>query len=542
MTASKNTSAWSPLSNRLFCALWIASIVSNIGTWMQNVAASWQMTELTRSAALVALMQTAASFPVFVLALPSGALADVVDRRRLLIVSQAWMLLAAGALGVVSIFGGASAGLLLWLTLFLAIGSAIGLPAWQSALPEIVGREMLPAAIGLNGISINIARSAGPAIGGILVAGLGAGPVFLLNAASFLAVMAVLLRWRRVASPSAAPAERIWGAIRAGVRYVRHSPDMRALTARVLAFVIPTSAYWALLPVGAAQRWRLGSLGYGLLLAAFGSGAVAAAALLPGIRRKTSLDRLTSFAGAASCAALLVCAIFRSPWLLAVASVASGASWMALLSTLSILSQTLVPEWIRTRSVAVYVLGTQGGLALGSALWGVAADGFGLKVAFAAAAVLAALGAAVSRMRWFRLSRIDSEDLVPSVRWPSPAARPNMDDGPVLVTVEYSVEQGRENEFRTAMRDVRRIRRRDGAVRWELFRDLAEATCFVETFVVESWAEHLRQHGRMTVADRRILARADACHLGPSEPRVKHLLADRGEIAFARNQGAGVTI
>src|SRR5216683_2805250 len=289
-------SAWIPLSHPVFRALWIASLVSNIGTWMQNVSAAWAMTSLSPSPLMVALVQSATSLPVFVVALPAGAIADIVDRRRLLLVTQCWMLLAAGLLAVLAFLGLMTATTLLALTFALGVGVAMNTPTWQAITAELVPPSELTRAVALNALPINIGRAVGPAIGGVLVAAAGPALVFALNAASFVAVLAVVYRWRRQAPRALLPAERVIGATRAGLRYARHAPQRAAVLIRTGAFIVCGSAFWALLPVIARRDLGLSALGYGLLLGCFGLGAVAGAAFLPRLKRRLELDAVVGLA------------------------------------------------------------------------------------------------------------------------------------------------------------------------------------------------------------------------------------------------------
>ena len=290
--ASPQVSGWAPLRRRVFFALWIAALASNLGTWMQNVGAAWLMTSLSKSALMVSLIQTASSLPIFFLALPAGALADIVDRRRLLIFSQLWMLVAAGILGILTWLGMTTEWTVLGLSFMLGIGSALNAPAWQAIIPELVPREELTSAITLNGINFNLARAAGPALGGFVVAWFGADANFLLNAASFLGVMVVLYEWRRQTRPGVLPAERVLGAIRVGVRYVRYAPPLRAVLVRTVAFVFGASAMWAVLPLIARVQLGLGAAGFGLLLAWFGLGAVIGGAMLTRLQQLVSHDNI----------------------------------------------------------------------------------------------------------------------------------------------------------------------------------------------------------------------------------------------------------
>lgn len=522
----RTSSAWSALAVPVFRALWIASLVSNVGTWMQNVAASWQMTTLTPSPLLVALMQTATALPIFLLALPAGAMADIVDRRHLLIWTQAWMLAMAAGLGAISLAGGISPSMLLLLTFLLSLGAALSMPAWQAMIPELVERDRLSSAVTLNGVSTNLARAVGPAAGGLVVAMAGPGPAYLLNAASFLAVIAVVARWRRAPRVTVAPAERIWGAVRAGARYVRHAPEIRALLFRLTVFTFGASAFWALLPLVAARKLSVGSSGYGILLALFGLGAVGGAALLPRLQRRHAMDRIVAATTLLTAASLLVMGFVRDFAAVGLAAALAGACWMDFLSTMNVSIQTRVPAWVRARALAVYLLALQGWLAVGSFVWGLVAQRWSLAAAFGLAAVLLPLGmAAVLAVPSLALGS-DEIDFAPDVRWPDPnmAAPRNPEEGPILVTAEYWIDPARAKEFLRAMEAVRAVRRRDGAFQWGVFRDLAHAGRFVETFLVESWAEHLRQHERTTVANRLVVARAVAFHTRPEPPSVAHMI------------------
>jgi MFS family permease len=339
----KNTSAWSPLQHPFFRALWLASVVSNIGTWMQNVGAAWLMTSLTPSPILVALVQAVTSLPVFFAALPAGALADVVDRRRLLLWTQGWMLVAAAMLGVLTLIGRTSPGALLALTFALGLGAAMNAPAWQAIIQELVPLPELPAAVALNSVGFNLARAVGPALGGLVVATAGTGAVFLLNAASFLGVMVVLSRWQRAPRESELPAEHVLGAMQAGMRYVRYAPALQALLVRAGVFILGGSALWALLPLLAQNQLGLDAGGYGVLLGCLGAGAVAGAVLLPRARQRVSADLLVASATVLFAAVMLTLAFLHHIVLLCAAMGMAGVAWMMLTSTFNVAAQTVVP-------------------------------------------------------------------------------------------------------------------------------------------------------------------------------------------------------
>jgi predicted MFS family arabinose efflux permease len=389
-----------------------------------------------------------------------------------------------------------------------------------------VAREEIAAAVSLNGISMNLARAAGPALGGLVVAAAGAGATFLANAASFLGLIAVLGRWRRPPREGRLPPEELIGAMRAGLRYVRHSPPMAVVLARVASFVAPASAVWALLPLYARDDLALGPTGYGVLLGFFGAGAVAAAVLLPGLRVRLGAERVATAAALCFAAAQVVLGALPALATAALALAVSGGAWLAVLTTLSAAAQMTLPAWVRARGLATYLLVLFGGLAMGSALWGVLAESIGVRHAFELS------GAAVAAARLFwraRLPEGEGPDLSPAPRWPDPELASTFDPerGPVLVTVEYAIDPAAEQPFARAMRALARIRLRDGALRWGLWADAGRPGRYLESFVVESWIEHLRQHERMTAADREVQAAARAFHLGAEPPRVTHYVHER---------------
>jgi MFS family permease len=492
---------------------------------MQNVGAAWLMTDLAASPLTVALVQAATNLPFFVLAVPAGALADIVDRRRLLLVAQSWMLLVAVALAVLTFTGEMTPWLLLALTFLLGLGSALNAPAWQATTPDLVAREEVPAAVALSGISVNGARAVGPALGGLMVAGAGPGATFLLNGVSFLGVLFVLARWHRPRETSALPAERFVGAMRAGLRYVRHAPTFQAVLLRTVAFVVGGSSLLALLPMLIRQDARLGPADYGILLGCFGAGAVIAVVLLPALVRWVGVERTVTLAFLAFAAMTLGVAWFPYYPLRCGMVLLAGAAWLAALTRLNATAQAAVPRWVRARALAVYLLVFYGGMAAGSVLWGFVADHAGVALALTASAawmfvgLLATIG--------FRLPEGEGAELEPARHWPEMAAAPGteLERGPVLVTVEYRIDLARTGAFLDAIRPLRAARLRDGAFRWDLFQDAADPARIVEVFFVESWVEHLRQHERVTVEDWRVQGALQAFQVGGEPPVVKHHIA-----------------
>lgn len=520
-------STWSPLRHTVFRWLWIASVASNIGTWFQNVGASWLMTTLTRSPTLVALVQAATSLPMFLLSLPAGAVADVLDRRRLLIITQIWMTVAAFGLWAFTAAGAATPWVLLTFTFLLGLGAALNGPAWQASIPEMVPREDLPAAVTLGSIGFNIARAAGPALAGVVVAASGPSVTFLVNAVSFLGVVVVLFFWRRPEEETMLPAERILGAMTTGLRYVRYAPEVIAPIVRGTTFVFCGASLWALLPLVANHELHAGAEGYGLLLGALGLGAVAGAMALPRLKRGNSTDGVVMVATLVFAGATVALAYVRELWLLMIAMLLAGGAWLSLLSSLNVAVQTVVPSWVRGRALSVYMLVFFGGLAGGSALWGAVAEPLGLSKAL----LVSAAGMIVGLAATFRIHLKSGEglNLAPSRQWPAPIVShdPELEHGPVLVEVRYEIDPARADDFAAAMRGVRRIRLRDGALQWGLFVDSADPRLYTEVFLVKSWIEHLRQHERVTHADRDVETQARAFHVGAEPPTVTHLIAAR---------------
>jgi MFS family permease len=519
-------SAWTPLKEPIFRALWIATVASNIGTWIQDVGAAWLMTSLAPSPLMVALVEVATTLPMFMLALPAGALADIFDRRRLLLITQGWMLAVAAGLSILTLLGITTPWLLLTFTFLLGLGAAMNAPAWQAIVPELVTIKEIPAAVALNSVGFNISRAIGPALGGLIVAAAGAYAAFILNAVTFLGVIVVLYRWRRKPSDSALPSERLFGAIRAGLRYVRQSVALRSVLVRSGVFIIFASAMWALMPLVARIELGRGPAGYGMLLTSFGVGAVLGATVLPAFRRRISIDTIVAGATILFALVLLSFAYLRIFSLLCAVTLVGGAMWLTLLSSFNTAVQASVPSWVRARALSVYLLVFFGGFAGASTVWGVTATHLGIPNTFVISSIGLALGLALTLR--YRLIKFEGLDLSPTKRWPTPTVveKVDLDHGPVLVTIEYRIDPTRSRDFARVMKAVSAIRLRDGAIRWNLFKDTEDPGRYLETFIVESWIEHLRQHERVTISDHEILDQALAYHTGNKPPIVSHFIAE----------------
>lgn len=516
--------AWTPFRHRAFAMLWTATVVSNIGTWMHDVGAGWLMVTLAPSPLMVALVQAATTLPVFLLALPAGALADIVDRRRMLLLTQSFLLAVALALGVAAALGRVTPGLLLLFTFLGGVGAALTAPAWQAIVPELVPRPALQPAIALNSLGINIARAIGPALGGLVIALWGMAAPFLLNAASFVGVIAALAVWRRT-QPAPARPERFTGAMRAGLRYAAASRPLQVTLVRAAAFFVFASCYWALLPLVARIVLTGGPGLYGLLLGCIGAGAVAGALVLPRVRAHASPDRIVLGGTAATAAAMAVLALVPFPVAAFAACAVAVAAWIAVLSSLNVSAQTALPNWVRARGLAIYLVVFFGSMTLGSLAWGRLAEATDIPAALLAAAAGALAAAWVVRHR--TLPQGAGADLAPSMHWPAPVLAGAVEDdrGPVMVMIEYRIDPNRSSEFLDALEGLGRERRRDGAYRWEVFEDAAARGRYVEAFWLASWGEHLRQHERVTVADKDMQDRVRAFHVGMEPPHVTHLIA-----------------
>jgi MFS family permease/quinol monooxygenase YgiN len=524
-STSTSTSMWSPLRQPVFRSLWIASAISSVGTWMHDVGAAWLMTTLApNSPILVALMQAASSLPFFLLALPAGAIADVIDRRKMLLWTQTWMLLVAALLGILTMANLTTPGILLGLTFAMSIGSSMNMPVWQAVTPELVPKEELPQAVTLSGIVVNLSRSIGPALAGIIIATSNIGFVFLLNATTFLSVIWVIYNWKRSHSVSALPTERVVGAIQAGVRYVRHAPVFQSVIYRTIAYIFFASALFALLPLLGRNELKLDAFGYGIILGFWGIGGLAGAFLLPQLRKQFSIDRLVAGCSAVMGLMMLVLSSQRNFFLVCGVMLFVGISSLGVMVSLNVAAQSAVPSWVKARALAVQLLVFQGSMSLGSLLWGAIAQRYSLSISLASAGIGLLVGIVLTAR--YRLKCSELLDLRASLHWDQPthAFEPCANDGPVLVTLEYYIDPDKAEEFTLAMQALARIRRRDGAIQWGLYQDVSDPSRFVETALIESWAEHRRQYDRVTNSDRVVEERVLTFHIGAEPPKVAEMV------------------
>ncbi len=527
MTSPVSTSTWAPLQSPVFRALWIAQFVSNLGTWMQTVGAQWMLVDDPAAAVLVPLVQTATTLPVMLLALPSGVLADLVDRRRLLIATQGVMAAGVGLLATLTGAGLTTPTVLLTLLFVIGCGQALTAPAWQAIQPDLVPSDQIPAAAALGSMSMNGARAIGPAIAGALVSLTGPTIVFALNAVSFAGIVLVLMWWRRPPVRSDYPPERALAALSAGGRYIRSSPIVRRILLRTVLFIAPGSAVWGLLPVIARDQLGLGSAGYGALLGALGVGAVLGAFALSRLRARFGQNKLLIAGAAGFGMATAVLALVHNVALVAAALVIGGAAWLLTLSTLNASMQLSLPSWVRARGLSVYQLIFMGGQAVGSLLWGLLAGGTSSVTSLLVSAGLL-IFCGLSLWWWPLHAGTGTLDLTPSSHWPEPTLlfEPEPLDGPVLVITAYRVLPENEEPFMAAMARLGRSRQRTGASMWQLFRSIEQESTFVETFIVRSWGEHMHQHyTRLTGQDQ--LIEQDVARYTEGDAVAEHYLAVR---------------
>ncbi len=516
--------SWAPLRSGVFRALWIAVLVSNIGNWMQTVGAQWLLVPQAHAAILVALVQVADSLPDALFELVGGVLADIFDRRRLLLVVQVGFGLVAAALAVLTVLGEITPPLLLMFTFVLGSATVFSNPAYQSLVPDLVPKRELRAAAALGSVGINLARVIGPALAGLVIARAGVGAVFALNALSYLVFALTLTVWRPPARPRPALPEHFLSAIRAGIGYVRNAPVVQRILLRMALFLIPASALWSLLPVVAAQRLHLGADGYGFLLGALGVGAIAGAFALPRLTQRLSDNALMVVAGIAYALSLALITVVPNPVLAVLVLLPAGAAWVAVLSSINAALQLFLPAWVRARALSVYLMLLFGAQAVGALLWGLVAEWLGVVFTFEIAAATLGIGLATIRLWPFIVTSGMDRNLV--TVWPEPqlAFDPELDSGPVVVENIYTIAPHKVQPFLEAMEHVRLSRLRTGASRWMLYRDGEKAHTYIEMFVVPSWEEHLRQHrDRLTGADRDYDARARALSDPPT--KTQHLIA-----------------
>jgi MFS family permease len=518
--------AFSPLGQKLFAVLWIATILGNVGSFMRDVASAWLVTDLSPSPLAVSAIQAAATLPAFLLAIPAGVLSDIVDRRHLLIGILLGLASVSMLLSALSATGAVTVEALVALTFIGGIGAALSAPSWQAIVPELVQRSDLKSAVALNSLGFNVARAIGPAVGGLLVAAIGAAATYLFDIASDLIVIAVLLWWKREATVDDGLREHFGGALRAGLRYARANAHLRAVLKRAFLFFLLVSAIWALLPIVARRELGGGPGLYGLLLGFVGAGAAASAMVMPALRTWLGQDDVVLGAVVLTVAVFVTVATVSVTWIVALSTLFLGVAWIAVLTTLNGTVQAILPNWVRGRALALYITVQSGAMALGSLVWGALAERIGTMGALLVAAGCLALLA----LWWQTLGAklpTGEDDLSPAESWarPSLAEPVGHDRGPVIVTVAYQVTASDKPAFLKALHDFSPQRRRDGAYAWGVSEDAENPERLVEWFFVESWAEHLRQHRRISKSDADVQTGLLCYHAGSTPPVVTHLIS-----------------
>src|SRR3954453_12196164 len=513
-----------PLRHLRFRRFYFGSIGTALGYTMQAKIAAWLMAPLTPSALMVALVQTASTLPSLLFGLAAGALADIVDRRRVLMVSQILLLVATVALAITTLAGAVGPVTLLALTFLIGAAFTFYLPTQQAMINDLVPHAELPPAVALGAVAFNVSRAVGPAIAGALTAWIGAGSALLVSSLLFVAMLAAVRRWRRRAPAMPGIPETLLSGIQSGVRYVRHSATLRALLIRNVSFSFCASALWALLPVIARDEFAMGAGGYGLLFGVFGVGAVIGAVSIPRHLQRISLNALVNAGVLVFAVATLLVAI--TPTLaIAIAGIcAAGAAWVSVLAILSAGTQSSAPAWVRARALAMNLVAMQASLAAGSAIWGTLATVASIRIALAVAAAIMVLLLLLNRS--VRVALGHEADLAPGVQLPELAvtAEPMPDDGPVLIQIEYRIAPENREAFLHAIYSIEATRRRNGASAWRLFRDLEDGERFVERFVVGSWAEYVRLRLRFTLTESRLQERVSGLQRPEFPIRISRLI------------------
>ncbi|MNK97349.1 enterobactin exporter EntS [compost metagenome] len=503
--------------------LWAATVLGNIGSFMRDVASAWLATDLSSSPAAVATIQAAATLPVFLLAIPAGVLSDILDRRRFLIVIQFGMAMVSGTLMLLAWNQALTIEILIAMAFAGGIGAAMMGPTWQSIVPELVPMQELKRAVALNALGVNIARAIGPAAGGLLLAAFGAATTYGLDLLSYLFVIAALIWWKRPERPSDPLREHFFGAFRAGLRFTRAHSQLHVVLARAAVHFAFGSSIWALLPLVAKQLLHGGASLYGVLLGGVGLGAILGALIMPRLQRRLDADGMVLLSALVTAGVMAVLSFAPPVWIALPLLLLLGAAWISALTTLGGVAQAILPNWVRGRALAVYQMVFNGAMAGGSLLWGFVAQETGTPRAL----LIAAAGLVVAALLLHRLRLPQGEeDLVPARHWPQPemAGEVAHDRGPVMILIEYCVTAADRDAFLRAVHKLSDERLRDGAFNWGVMEDPADPELLTEWFLVESWAEHLRQHERVAHADADLQRDVTRYHTGATPPRVRHLL------------------
>jgi MFS family permease len=512
-----------PLRHTVFRRIWLASLLSNLGLLIQGVGAAWAMTQMTSSADKVALVQTALMLPIMLISMPAGAIADMYDRRIVALVSLSIALVGATALSVLAWLGRITPEILLAFCFIVGSGMALFGPAWQSSVSEQVPAETLPSAVALNGISYNIARSFGPAIGGIVVASAGAVAAFAINAVFYIPLLVVLFLWRRISEPSRLPRERLNRAIVSGVRYIANSPSIRIVLTRTLVTGLIGGSVSALMPLVARDLLHGGAQTYGIMLGAFGMGAVIGALNIGELRKRMSGEAAVRACALTMAGAIAAVALSRQPVLTAAALVVAGAAWMLAVALFNIGVQLSAPRWVAGRSLAAFQASIAGGIAIGSWGWGRLTDAAGVETALMVSAAL--MFASPLLGRWLKMPPVDTRaEAAELLADPEVRLALTGRSGPLVVEIEYRVDRENARTFHNVMQEVQLSRQRNGAYGWSIARDIADPELWTERYHCPTWLDYLRQRNRTTQSERALHRRAMDFHLGPDPVRVRRML------------------
>ncbi len=520
-------SSFRPFKNRIFLVMWIAGLVSNIGTWMYSLSASWLMTSLSASPLIIALVQTATTLPIFLFALPAGALADIFDRRTILILINIMMLAASSVFTIMVWQEAVSAIYLLIFTFLLGSGAAFMAPAWQSVIPQIVPKGDLPQAVVLCGISINLSRAIGPALAGLLISMYGLTSPFIVNSLSFVVVIVLLWWWEYSIPPvnKALPPERVWSAIKLGIRYACHSKSLKVTIFHVLGFMFFANAFWGLLPIISKNQFDGDVTFFGMLMGGIGFGSVSGAFILPKFRSRLTINQIVAVGAIGTSFVTGYFSIATDQTIALMCSFVFGISWIFVLSSVNVSAQQALPDWVRARGLAVFMMTFFGSISLGAAFWGWLAGFASVKIAMLSAAI-GGISFAVLSFR-LELQQGRKLDLTPSNHWPEPVVyeKVKYKAGPVIIQIFYDIDEKNRIEFLEAIYQLKPVRNRNGAYHWGVYEDTERKGHFVENFMEESWAAHLRHHERVTQSDKPLQDAVLEFHKGKEPPIVKHLLA-----------------
>ncbi len=525
------STALSPFKHRTFAILWLASLVSTIGSWIHAVGAGWMMTSLSDSPFMVSLVQSITTLPIFLFALPAGALGDIYNRRQLLLVTTLCMFLAASVFALMVWYEWVSATSLLLFTFLLGAGMAFSAPAWQAVIPNMVPKSELPQAVALGGISINLSRAIGPALAGMLITTYGIAFPFIVNVLCIVFIVLVLKWWQYQTSQNqltqnnaALPKERFFSAMRSGVSYASHSAPLKATMWHVLGFMFFANAYWGLLPIIAKDLLGGDAAYYGFLMALTGFGAVIGALFLPKLKQRMSANQLVALGSFGTCLVTGFFAFAASKLLALMAGFVFGMSWILVLASVNVSAQQALPDWIKARGLALFMMVFYGSMSLGSALWGMVADATSIQTSVFIAA-LGGMGFIFFSYR-SRLQQGADLDLTPSQHWPAPMVNTSVshDVGPVIIQVAYLIKEEDRAGFLSSIYRMQAARKRQGAYNWGVYEDVAQKGRFIEHFMENSWADHLRHHERVSGEDKAVQETVYAFHSGDKRPEVMHFI------------------